>query len=335
MQQRALNAVVIGAGYIGQMHARMYAENPTATLVGIIDIDEETAESVANEFKTNWWATDAQRALDEHDVDIASIATPEAYHRGPATTALNHDCTVLLEKPIAETVDDALAIGEAVEQSAGESMIGYLLRFHPEYAALKNRIDDGDLGSVLSMHAERIRDRGMYARAASWTNTVYYLSVHDVDMMRWYTGAEVTEAYARGTQPLEEYDTPAVVSASLEFDDGSVGTLESNWARSPEHPAYRSDQFRITGTEGFAEKRERANVQVTTGDGFGYEQPVEMHGQAVSALRHQVDHALQSVHTGETPMITWEDGLRSLVVGNAILKSLDAGRPVPVEYPNL
>ena len=335
MQYRALNAVVIGGGYIGRMHARMYAENPTATLVGIVDVDEETAETVANEFDANWWATDAQTALDEYDVDVASIATPEAYHRGPATTALDHDCTVLLEKPIAETVEDALAIGEAVEQSAGELMIGYLLRFHPEYAALKNRIDEGDFGNVLSMHADRIRDREMYARAARWTNTVYYLSVHDVDLMRWYTGSEVTEAYARGTQPLEGYDTPAVVSASLEFDDGSVGTLESNWARSPEHPAYRSDQFRITGTEGFGEKRERANVQVTTNDDFSYEQPVEIHGQAVGALRHQVDHVLQCARTGETPMVSWEDGLRSLAVGNALLKSLDADRPVSIDYPDL
>lgn len=335
MQQRALNAVVIGGGFIGRMHARMYAENPKASLDGIIDIDGDTAKSVANEFGANWWGTDVETALSEHEVDVASIATPEAHHRDPTTTALDHDCTVLLEKPIAETVDDALAIGEAVERSAGMLMIGYLLRFHPEYAALKESIEEGALGKVLSMHAERIRDREMYARAVQWTNTVYYLSVHDVDMMRWYTGAEVSEVYARGAQPLEDYDTPAIVSASLEFDDGSVGTLESNWARSPKHPAYRSDQFRITGTEGFAEKRERANVQVTTDDGFGYEQPAEIHGQAIGALRHQIDHVLQCARTGETPMVTWDDGIRSLSVGNALLESLDAGHPVTVEYPDI
>lgn len=335
MTKGTLNAAVVGCGFIGRMHIRMYAEHPTATLEGVIDIDEDAARDAASDFDANWWATDTESALADNDIDVVSIATPEAYHREPTITALDHGCTVLLEKPIAETVDDALAIGNAADQSSGALMIGYLLRFHPEYAAIKERLENGDLGDVVSMHADRIRDRDMYVRAANWTNTVYYLSVHDIDIMRWYTGAEVTEVHARGGQPLEGLEEPSVVSGSLEFADGSIGTFESNWARSLNHPAYRSDQFRVTGTDGFAEKRERANVQVTTDKEFDYEQPAELHDRAIGALRNQVAHIVDCARTGDRPMVTWRDGVASLVVANALRKSLGAGQPVSVNYPDI
>jgi predicted dehydrogenase len=154
-------------------------------------------------------------------------------------------------------------------------------------------------------------------------------------MMRWYTGAEVTEVFARGSRGLDDLTEPAVVSGSVAFDDDSVGTFESNWARRPDHPAYRSDQFRVTGTDGFAEKRERANVQVTTAAGFEYEQPTELHGKAIGALRNQVDHIIDCAATGTEPMVTWKDGLASLVVGNALRESLEQGRPVTVDYPDV
>lgn len=330
MTQTPLSAAVVGGGFIGRMHARVYAELPSVNSVGIVDIDVDVAAETAEEYDA-WHATDLESALREHNVDVVSVATPEAHHLGPTVTALEQDCTVLLEKPIAEDVEDATAIGDAVANSEGTVAIGYLLRFHPEYAALKRRIDAGDIGEVISMQADRIRDRGMYQRAGQWTNPVYYLTVHDVDMMRWYTGAEVEEVYAVASRSLDSIDEPSVVSATLEFDDGTTASIQSNWARTAEHPAYRTDRIQVTGTTGFAEKRERANVQLTTNEGTDYKQPIELHGRAIGALRYQLEDVVECARTGKDPLVTWEDGLESLVVGNAVLDAIEQGKPVSVD----
>lgn len=330
MTQTTLSAAVVGGGFIGRMHARIYAELPSVDSVGIVDIDEDVAAETAEEYDA-WHATGLESALREHDVDVVSVATPEEYHLEPTITALEEDCTVLLEKPIAKDIEDATAIGDAVADSEGTVAIGYLLRFHPEYAALKRRIDAGDIGEVISMHADRIRDRGMYQRAGRWTNPVYYLTVHDVDMMRWYTGAEVKEVYAVAGQSLDSISEPSVVSATLKFDDGTTASVQSNWARTAEHPAYRTDRIQVTGTTGFAKKRERANVQVTTNEGTNYEQPVELHGQAIGALRYQLEHVVNCARTDKDPLVTWEDGLESLIIGNAMLDSIERSELVSVD----
>jgi predicted dehydrogenase len=326
-----LDVAVVGVGFIGELHTRLYDEHNLTNLAAVVDIDEERAREVADSFDVPHVETDVGDAIERHDLDAVTVATPEAYHREPTETALEHGVSVLLEKPIAETVGDARAIGEAVDAADAQLMIGYCCRFNPENAALKDRVDAGEIGDVYGIQAARVANREVYEMVADWTHTMYYLAVHDIDLMRWYVGADVESVYATASDGIGDVETPAVVSTTLRFENGAVGTLETNWARSDSYPTVRTDEVRLTGTEGHGRVIvENDGATVATEDGFDFLDANVLHGRETDMYRFELDHFVESVLNDETPMVTWEDGLHSLEVANAAIDSMETGEPVRV-----
>lgn len=330
MSTRQLDTAVIGAGFIGELHTRLYDEHRLTNLETVVDIDEHRAREVADMYDVPNVETDVEEAIENNDLDAVTIATPESHHREPTEIALDHDVSVLLEKPIAETVTDARAIASAVEDADAELMVGYVCRFHPQYAALKDRIAAGEIGDVYGITAARIANREIYDMVAEWTSPLYYLAVHDIDMMRWYMGEEIESVYAEASTGID-LDTPAVVSTTLRFENGAVGTLETNWGRSDEYPTIRTDEIRLTGTDGHSRLViENDGATLAANEGFDFLEATELHGRETDMYRFELDHFVGSLLDGETPMVTWEDGLRSLEVANAIIESIETGERTAV-----
>lgn len=331
MPAEQLDVAVVGVGFIGELHTRLYDEHNLTNLTAVIDINEERAREVADSFDIPHVETDLAEAIEKHDLDAVTVATPEAYHREPAETALGHDISVLLEKPITETVEDAKAIGEAVEASDAQLMIGYCCRFNPKNAALKDRVDAGEIGDVYGIQAARIANREVYDMVADWTHPMYYLAVHDIDLMRWYVGSDIESVYAEASDGIDDVDTPAVVSTTLRFEDGTVGTLETNWGRSDSYPTVRTEEIRLTGSEGHSRLVvENDDATIATDDGFDFLDATILHGRETDMYRFELDHFVKSVLNDETPMVTWEDGLRSLEAANAAIESMETGERVSV-----
>lgn len=347
-----LSAAVVGVGTVGQVHARVVAEHPGTDLTTVVDLDEETARSVGDRYGAGGVYTDTGRALAAEPIDLVVVATPETAHLEPTERALDMGCDVLLEKPIAASVRDAERIGELVETADADLAMGFTLRSDPRYAGLGRRVADGDFGTVLGIQAARIANRYIYRRAAEWAEPMTYLASHDVDAMRWFVDAPVTEVTARASPPLDGGDQPAVVCATLQFANGTVGSLETNWARSDSHPAHRTDEVRLTGTEGHARlvlDAEETGVAVSldsTSEDVEHEQgrPVvpahsylptaELHGKRVDTYRWQLDRFVDVVRGDARPLATWVDGLRALVVANALTESYESGRTVQVPEPD-
>ncbi|WP_251327997.1 Gfo/Idh/MocA family protein [Haloplanus pelagicus] len=333
MTNDKLQAGVIGSGLIGTQHARSYDEHPGVDLAAVVDLDEDRAREVAERFHAASFGS-VPEALDAIDLDLVTVATPESAHLDPTRTVLDRDVDVLLEKPIADTVADAEAIGEAVEASEADLLVGYVCRFDPRYANLKSRIDDGDFGEFLGIQAARIASAESYEAVAEWTNPLYYLSVHDIDMMRWYLDSEVTEVSAIASRGLGDLSTPAVVTATLQFANGAVGTLETGWARPDGYPAAITEEIRLTGTDGYARlELENDDVAVGTDEGYDYVDTSELRGTLTTNLTRETAHFVDCVRSGDSPLVTWRDGLRSLQVANAVLEAIDTGEPVPVPEP--
>lgn len=325
-----LDVAVVGVGFIGELHTRLYNEHRLTNLEAVVDIDENRAREVADTFDVPNAETDLEAVVENYDLDAVTIATPEAHHKEPTETALAHDVSVLVEKPIADTVTDARAIGNAVEDANAELMVGYVCRFHPQYAALKDRIDDGEIGDVYGITAARIANEEVYDLVAEWTHPMYYLAVHDIDMMRWYMGEEIESVYAEASEGID-LDTPAVVSTTLRFENGAVGTLETNWGRSDEYPTIRTDEIRVTGTDGHSRLIiENDGATVATDEGLDFLAADELHGRETDMYRFELDHFVGSLLDDERPMVTWEDGLRSLEVANAVIESIETGERIAV-----
>lgn len=331
MPTEQVDTAVVGVGFIGELHTRLYDEHRLTNLKAVIDIDEKRAQEVADTYDVPNVETDVEAAIENHDLDAVTIATPEMYHREPTETALDHGVSVLLEKPIADTVEDAQAIGDAVEASDAHFMVGYVCRFHPQYAALKDRIDNGEIGTIHGITAARVANREVYDMVAEWTHPMYYLAVHDIDMMRWYVGHEVESVYAQASGGLDDFEVPAVVSTTLRFEDGTVGTLETNWGRDDGYPTVRTDEIRLTGTDGHGRLViENDSATVATSDGVDFLSANELHGRETDMYRFELDHFVDAILADEEPLVTWEDGLKSLEVANTIIRSIETEGPVSV-----
>lgn len=324
-----LDAAVVGAGTIGARHARLLSEHPSTALRAVVDIDEDVARDVAGEYGADVALTDTRELFDRVAPDAVVVATPETAHLEPTERALSNDCHVLLEKPIAETEADARRIGELARDAGTTLMVAYCCRFDPEYAGLKREVDAGEFGDLLGIQAARVGSIESYERVAGWTHPVYYLAVHDIDMMQWYVDAEITRLCSYATGGVGEYDAPAVISTTLAFDSGLVGTLETNWARPEGHPVDLTQELRLTGTEGYSRLVVQDDgVPLSTSTGFDFAPTSEFYGRIQDMYRLQLDHFVECVRENSEPLVTWEDGLRSLSVANAIRESVESGDPV-------
>jgi len=174
-----VRVAVVGAGYMGSAHARVVSriadENPSlVSLKYIVDIDFERARRVA----ARYGGKPLKSVEEMGEVDLAIIATPTETHRKVFESLLGKASAVLVEKPIAQNLEDSIAVVEEAARHGVKLYVGHIERFNPAVRALHTRIARGELGDVLTIVARRV---GPFAPRAQNTDVVYDLGIHEVD----------------------------------------------------------------------------------------------------------------------------------------------------------
>lgn len=215
---------VIGAGSMGKNHSRVYYELKEAELVAISDENAETANFVANQFNTNSY-TNYIEMLEKEKPDAVSIAVPTALHLEVTMAAMHSGAHVLVEKPIAATLDEGRTIIKAAKELKRQLMIGHIVRFNPAIQALKKKLDDGELGRVFQIFCRRA---GPFPNRIRDVGVVVDLAPHDVDIMRFLTGMNPIRVYAEIEQRIHT-EHEDLLFGLLRFPEGVTGALETNW----------------------------------------------------------------------------------------------------------
>ncbi len=195
-----LRIAILGSGFMGGTHARAFAAIPDVQVVGVSSRNVEKAAALAAE--VNAKPFDDALALATHpDVDAVSITLPTHLHTEYAIAALNAGKHVLLEKPMALTLQECDAMIEAATRSGRIFMLAHVLRFWPEYIAVAELVQSGALGKPLSAMAWRHLTHPAWS---DWFNdatlsggAVLDLHIHDLDALNWLFGAPKS-IYARG-----------------------------------------------------------------------------------------------------------------------------------------
>jgi UDP-N-acetylglucosamine 3-dehydrogenase len=219
-----IRVAVIGVGAMGRNHARVYAEMPEVELVGVADPDLQAATTTARRYGTQGY-DDYLRMLDEQRPAAVTIAVPTACHHEVALEVIGRGIHLLVEKPIASTVAEAQAIIAAAQQAGVQLTIGHIERFNPAVMALQHRLRAGELGRIFQMDARR---QGPFPVRVNDVGVVIDLAVHDLDVMRYVSGAEVTRVYAETARRLHSQHED-LLTGLVRLDDGAVGTLTINW----------------------------------------------------------------------------------------------------------
>jgi predicted dehydrogenase len=205
---------VVGTGIMGERHCRVYAAMSDIELVGIHDLDRARALPIARRYNTHFFSL-----LDDllAQVDALSIATPTPAHADVALAAIERGVHVLIEKPIAHTLEQAEAIVAAAERSGCVVQIGHIERFNPTYTELHNVLAD------MRPLAITMRRLSPFMTSATDVDVVCDLMIHDLDLALHIGGGWPDEIHAVGRR-LHDRGVDHV-TATLSFADGPMVSL--------------------------------------------------------------------------------------------------------------
>ncbi len=218
-----LNAGVIGVGSMGKHHARNYSEIANVDLIAVADLDEEKSQEISKRFKCKGYA-DYREMLQTEKLDLVSIAVPTKYHKQVALDCIAKGINILIEKPIASTVEEAKEIVQKAKVKGIKFTVGHIERFNPAVLKLKEMIDKGKLGEIVSVATFRLGPTPLHIKD---TNVVIDIGVHDIDIMNWFFGKLPKNVVARGGQVLNRICEDHV-EAFLDYDSGT-GVMFCNW----------------------------------------------------------------------------------------------------------
>jgi predicted dehydrogenase len=327
-----LRIAVIGLGFMGRMHASIFHNLPQTELVAVCDVDAQRAHGLPYPGVDAY--TDYRVLLERKDIDAVSICAPDRGHCEPAVLAAQSGKHIFLEKPIAIELDEARQIVAEADLARVKLMIGFLLRFDPRYAGVKDLLDQGSLGELVHIHARRNSPKSEGpARYQGSTPLVFHVTIHDLDLVLWYVGKKVKTVYAQSvSKALKAGGMDDSMFAILRFEDDTLVNLESSWAL-PEGSATKLDAYmEVLGTRGMA--------RVDCGaSGLWYADPShtdfpdtvhwpQVGGQVKGDLKEELSSFAACVMGDTVPVVTGADGVRSLELAWAIQASIDTGKVI-------
>jgi UDP-N-acetylglucosamine 3-dehydrogenase len=222
---------LVGAGFMGGVHLNAYAGIPEAEVVGVADARIEFAVAGAEIVGARPYIS-YEELVAADDVEVVDVCLPTAFHRDLAVRAAGEGRHVILEKPIARTMEDAQQILDAFSGDGPRLFLGHVVRFFPEYVGIKQKIDAGDLGTIGVVRTSRRSPflLGWNDWYADWRvsgGVLLDLVIHDFDYLRWTLG-EVERVYARGMLG-HEYNRLDYVLVTLRFESGAIAHVEGHW----------------------------------------------------------------------------------------------------------
>ncbi|HIL19035.1 MAG TPA: Gfo/Idh/MocA family oxidoreductase, partial [Gammaproteobacteria bacterium] len=215
MTTQSIRVGVVGVGYLGAIHARIYAAMPGVELMGVTDIDAYVATRVAEECGCSAY-NEPEALLDK--VDAVSIVVPTSSHRVVAEPYLRHGMHVLLEKPIADHLTNARAIVKAAEETGVILQIGHLERFN---AGVVRLVQELDRPRFIEVHR-----LGPFVSRAADVDVVTDLMIHDIDIVLSLVTAELTYVSAVGARVVSAHVD--IANARLEFADGTIANVTAS-----------------------------------------------------------------------------------------------------------
>lgn len=243
MSKDTLNVLVVGCGNMGTSHARAYHRLEGVAIAGLVSRSPKSRERLSDELGGLPTFDNYQDALEQTKPDVVSINTYQGTHAGYAIKALEEGAHVFVEKPLAETVEDAEAVVKAVQKAGKKLVVGYILRHHPGWKQFVEQSKALGKPLVMRMNLNQ-QSTGpqweTHKNLMSSMSPIVDCGVHYVDMMCQMTEASPTHVHAIGARLSEEINPDMYNYGQLQvtFDDGSVGWYESGWGPMMSESAY-------------------------------------------------------------------------------------------------
>jgi len=311
---KKLGVAVIGAGFWGKNHARVFKELEETELLAVCDINAERAKNVAKQFGVRAY-TSMGKLLKRKDVEAVSNCVWSLNLAKETLKALKAGKHVLVEKPMATNVKQAEKLLEMAEEKGLHLTVGFLMRFIPGIQHMKNAIEDKTIGNLVCATAKRVSE---WPERIGDVGVVKDIAIHDIDIIRHLFGEEPIAVYAKtGSMKHKKFEDYAQIM--LTFESGKSAFIESNWLT-----PYKTRTLVVTGSKALM-KLDYITQELTIEDAKEIMQPRYPWQEP---LKLELQHFANCILKKEKPLITGMDGLKALRIAEAALKSSATGRVV-------
>ena len=334
---------IIGAGLWGHAHADVYSGHRESSLVAICDTDRSKAEKMAGEFGVEKVYTDYNEMLEDDEVEAVAITTPDFAHAGPVCAAAEAGKHFIVEKPLATTDEDLLRIEKALEGSTRHMMVDYHNRWNPPIAVLKNSVDAGEFGEIVSGYFrlnDVIRVPLQMLSWASQSSILWFLGTHAVDTFRFLLEDEVKRVYSVSREVVlaeKGLDVSDGFQTILEFSRGAVATIENNWIVPDTHPFINDFKLNLLGSKSMVNVDLSSNNLIERFTPSDCDHPdvliqPTIFGKKAGFSYESIRDFVDCLVDDRKPRVGLTDGVRVSRVILAIMESARTRTPVDVEY---
>ncbi len=333
--QGRVRVAVIGAGAMGRNHMRVLRDLEACELVGVADVNEAAARQAARRFAVPAF-TDYRQLLDRAVPDAVVVAVPTALHRDVALEAISRGVHVLVEKPIASTIEEGREMIQAAQGAGVVFSVGHIERYNPAIVELHRRLRQAELGRVFQMHARRL---GPFPPRVRDVGVVIDLATHDIDIMRLLTGSEVVRVHAETARRIHT-EHEDLLSGLLRFADGSIGVLDINWLTPT-----KVRELMVTGEKGmfvvnyltqdlyfYENNYVRTDWDaLSTIEGVSEGDMVRPHIEKAEPLKVELDSFVRAVQGEPVSLVSGEDGLAALRIARMLVQAGLEGRVIEAD----
>jgi myo-inositol 2-dehydrogenase / D-chiro-inositol 1-dehydrogenase len=338
---------IIGSAFSSNIHAEALQEVPEATVAVACSPNRSHVEAFAAKWGIPETVTDYRRVVERKDVDAVVIGIPNHLHRPVAVAAAESGKHVIMEKPLAHTLEDADAIVAAARKHHVKLMYAETLCFTPKYNRAKALLDEGAIGRLYMLkqcekHSGPHAD-WFYDVRRSGGGALMDMGCHGIEWARWMYGKakpKSVAAYCQRVLHVErtEGDDNSVVV--LEFEGGGMAVIESSWAK----PGGMDDRAELYGTEGvvLCDLLRGSSMETYSARGYGYavEKAGETKGWTFTVCEeahlygfpHEMRHFVRCILNDEMPRETGEDGRLTLEIIYAAYESAGSGKRISWPY---
>jgi predicted dehydrogenase len=330
-----LGVAVHGAGWVSGEHIKAYTNNPHTEVRVVSSRKAESARARAAEAGiTADISTDLEKVLARDDIQVVSVCTPNHLHPRETIAAAQAGKHVLIEKPVAMSLDDLKAMRDAVRKAKVKTVVSFVLHWNPYFQTVKALLDDGALGKLFYVATDYLHEIGPWWTGYEWArrketggSTMLTGGCHAVDAIRWFCGdvEEVCAYQTRGHRT--DYEYVPTVMAALKFANGAVGKVGASF----EIPMPYVFNLELHGTEG-AVRNEKFYSQRKFPGLTGFMTIPTIMPDSGEVTHHpfqgEIDHFVDCILQDRESPVNLEDAVKTHEVCIAIDQSAAEGRPV-------
>ena len=345
---KSLRLAVIGGGVIGAKHAELISNYRGVDLVGISDIDQ-SVNSLADQYKVAFY-NELEDLLLTQRPDGVIISVPNSQHQTVARICAKHKIHMLIEKPIADSIESADRITEIAESEQVHVLVGHHRRHSSLVKKTKDLIDDNDFGRLIgvsmlwALYKPEDYFEIQWKRKKSGGGPLFINLIHEIDLLRHLCG-EIVEVYAKASSETRKFEVEDSMVISVEFASGALGNIfASDSSASPwsyeltthenkyYYPVDENCYYFLGSKQSLSfPKMELWNYENTESSGWQY--PIKKSSNLpdeVDPLVEQLKHFCDVIKGNALPYVSCRDAKKSLAVVLSIIESIEKKLPVTI-----